>query len=421
MWLTDHAHRGQAGWLALSTLMVFALSSPGAENTLTVEQTLGAVLGGAGRGWQAFHAYRFGNKAANEVLWRVVDDINLRAFHVAAISQLGYTGDAADAKRLLTMVESLEGELTAAERDQLKACIVALGLMTGRSIPEADSALRRMCDPSYWIRSGIRWDPEEVIVKNPELRYEGACEAVLAYAAMGRKNARPMASAIFAETNPPPKRDGYVASRIGEKWLPNFVDTFEAAEHQPLMSDERERFLKFFEQMKHLLPKPDLASAGGQSATIRAAIKEAKEAYRDFVAAIQQGHDEKILATLLDDGRPIKPNSSQSARDRLVKDLAGQKEVFDALRLYKVEDRDVKVKIVTIYEMPRPPADDEPLSSGGEEITITWRLAGSGEVGSTDPRLSQQKGAFLTVASDGTLIVVMKRIQGKWYWNPFGW
>jgi hypothetical protein len=26
-----------------------------------------------------------------------------------------------------------------------------------------------------------------------------------------------------------------------------------------------------------------------------------------------------------------------------------------------------------------------------------------------------------TQAEDGSLIVYMKRIDGKWYWQPFGW
>ena len=52
------------------------------------------------------------------------------------------------------------------------------------------------------------------------------------------------------------------------------------------------------------------------------------------------------------------------------------------------------------------------------DVTIIYRLVGSQDV--VGALLRGKKGS-LTVAENGTLIVVMKKIGGKWYWNPFGW
>ena len=49
---------------------------------------------------------------------------------------------------------------------------------------------------------------------------------------------------------------------------------------------------------------------------------------------------------------------------------------------------------------------------------LTFQLKGSREV---EQELFQTHRGSHTVADDGTLIVMMKKIDGKWYWNPFGW
>ncbi|NQT51627.1 hypothetical protein HQ576_06245, partial [bacterium] len=71
------------------------------------------------------------------------------------------------------------------------------------------------------------------------------------------------------------------------------------------------------------------------------------------------------------------------------------------------------------YGLPTvPEAEGKLAASRAEEVTVTWRLSGSAEVGRV---LFPRPHDHLTIAQDGTLIVYMKKIDGRWYWNPFGW
>ena len=45
-------------------------------------------------------------------------------------------------------------------------------------------------------------------------------------------------------------------------------------------------------------------------------------------------------------------------------------------------------------------------------------MSDSQEIGNV---LFRRQRGSITVAKDGTLIVLMKKIDGQWYWNPFGW
>jgi hypothetical protein len=53
-----------------------------------------------------------------------------------------------------------------------------------------------------------------------------------------------------------------------------------------------------------------------------------------------------------------------------------------------------------------------------EVVGVSFKLRGTEEVGKL---LFPRQMGSLTVAKDGALIVVMKKVDGKWRWNPFGW
>ena len=70
-----------------------------------------------------------------------------------------------------------------------------------------------------------------------------------------------------------------------------------------------------------------------------------------------------------------------------------------------------------------PPGKGTPITKV-EQISVTFQLSDSAEVGRVLLRHRKAPHAerrSMTVAKDASLIVVMKKINGKWYWNPFGW
>ena len=103
----------------------------------------------------------------------------------------------------------------------------------------------------------------------------------------------------------------------------------------------------------------------------------------------------------------------------MIRDLQREQQVFESLTGVEPEPGDYKVSRDAFYEFPSIDEEGTPVGvSKKETVTVTFRLKGSAEVGRV---LFPRNRGSLTVARDGTLIVVMKKIDGKWYWNPFGW
>ena len=52
-------------------------------------------------------------------------------------------------------------------------------------------------------------------------------------------------------------------------------------------------------------------------------------------------------------------------------------------------------------------------------VVVSWKLKGTENLGKKI--LDDKLNYYPTLAEDDNLMVVMKKKDGKWYWNPFGW
>ena len=170
-------------------------------------------------------------------------------------------------------------------------------------------------------------------------------------------------------------------------------------------------------------PLPDTPPRPGvlndAEAVFKRIAKEARHEYEKLKSGVVQGDFEALVPNLLDNGRVVDQAEAKRLWAEFSRGLQHEQQVFESLADVKTVPSDYKVDRAVSYQFPS--LDKEGHAVGAtktEGITVSFRLDGSSEVGTV---LFRRLRGSATVAEDGTLIVVMKKIEGKWYWNPFGW
>ena len=136
-----------------------------------------------------------------------------------------------------------------------------------------------------------------------------------------------------------------------------------------------------------------------------AATKEAVAAFADIRQQIMTKPVTALAEVLLDNGRPMAAEKIARQVEEYTKDIGREKEVLVLLKEEMLVPTDVQVQRLK-------------AADGKEELVVTYRLKGTEAIGKEKfPRLPDEK----TVDKDGTLKVLLKKMDGKWRWNPFGW
>jgi len=150
-------------------------------------------------------------------------------------------------------------------------------------------------------------------------------------------------------------------------------------------------------------------------------LRDARDEFERTRSQVLKGDFAGLASRLLDNGRVVDPQKAEREKDEFRKALEHERQVFKALDEATTEPGDFRVAQETLYRFPSLDGEGRPEGVSKEEtVTVTFRLAGSGEVGRVHFPRRPGRGVT-TVAEDGTLIVVMKKLDGRWYWNPFGW
>jgi hypothetical protein len=132
-----------------------------------------------------------------------------------------------------------------------------------------------------------------------------------------------------------------------------------------------------------------------------ALAKEATAAYREIAAKVAAGDIAGAMERVLDNGELLKPTAN---RAEATKDLEKEQTFLTSEAVKGAKAGESKVQRREV--------------NGKEVITVTWRLEGTAEYAKS---VLPRGGRTPTLAEDGTLVVYMKKIEGKWMWNPFGW
>lgn len=139
--------------------------------------------------------------------------------------------------------------------------------------------------------------------------------------------------------------------------------------------------------------------------------REATETFYDFfVTRVNEGDIEALKGRILDDGKPHAPLMVRNYWSDTAQELertqrpilealkkAGAKPDFDQFAAGTAEDGSFIVKI--------------PIPGTSSIVLERWNEA---------ERREQLDGTF-TISPTYDLVLVMRKIDGVWYWNPFGW
>jgi len=137
----------------------------------------------------------------------------------------------------------------------------------------------------------------------------------------------------------------------------------------------------------------------------RQLANDARKQFDAIRARIEEGEFETIRERLLEDGRVMDAERMRMGIPEFIKDLRFEQRVLESLGDKQLVFLDAK----WIQEgTPRQDGD----------VEVRFKVAESAKI---SEHLFRNRGSRLTVAADGSLVVLMKRSKGKWYWNPFGW
>ena len=393
-----------------------AQRAPVQGQPLTVEQTLGAVFirYEEGAPWNLFAN---ANRDAKPALYRILANPGSAEHHPNAWRILGYIGDTADAEKMeQAVLERYSGVLTAREAGAVQAIFAGLGLMCRRDVQQAGDIIDRMCDVDYWRNVEFRWRPERSGVA-PGFEYECISNVLNGYRLSRKADLKDKVASVVSKIGDPERRR-YMEWRIDPARLTEAAEATWQAEKQPVSAGLRKAAVAVYRKQASIVAEEGELSEVEQ-AFIRETTREADDEFEKMKSAVIKGDYDALLNHLLDDGRIIDEKRLKRSWPEYEKDLARERQLFNLLADSEPSLRDYKVEKVSSYEFPSLDEEGAPVGATKvEPVSVSWRLEGSGEVGNVFFR--RQKGS-LTVARDGSLIVVMKKIDGRWYWNPFGW
>lgn len=416
---------------------------------LTPQQTVGAVympLGPeTGPHW---NLYKRSNPEAEDALYRILEKDNLNELHPATIRILGFIGDKDDADYLEALIlNKYKGFLTPYMNESARAIFESLGIMKGRGVDNAERILNRMMNPDYWRGAEFRWFTDDIKAK-PGFVYESISRALHGYAMSRPNDLDVKVGGVLNEINNAELKK-YMEWRIDPDRLMKFSESALLYADQPLTTWQREKLNMFnIKKTNSGLPaeSPHVDRTNGlqgNDATTDASNEERKTGavkgqitssdeteevvdlaneaitqYKEIKAQISAGEFEEVAGRLLDNGEPLKDDKAGKSPE-LRQGMAMEQRIFKSLDQVQTTPADFEIERNIQYTFSS--FEEKGVSQDvrmHEVVTFMFELQGSAEA---ERKLFEKHHGSLTVANDGTLIVVMKKIDGKWYWNPFGW
>ena len=403
-----------------SALAAFA-TGPAADEVLTVDQTLGRVFIIPDENNYAL-VHR-ANPAARGAIRRVLEDPGLERYHATAWRMLGYLGDSEDVDRLERRLRSFTGVAAGSDLTQsLGGMFDAIGLMCGRDVGAAQALMDRMQRSDFWDEVAFRWYDPRVKTAVP-FAYDSIIRLMFGYSLARKPDLQNRVDRILASVGDRPFRNDVrwqlkvdqLQSRADE-WLFLTGDILPVADLAMFFNGDLEHPGP---ASPHRISQDSQARQGGERPKLGARPEpilgdertrlaaEAAGSYREIVDVLLRGTDGEVMGRLLDDGRPLSLRALGKRAEQRA-DLKRTREFVAKVRA--IEGRPGEPRVERLRE----------VYDGSEEVVIlvTYELEGTKAVGSEIHPGPKSVG---TVAADGNLVIYMKKINGKWYWNPFGW
>lgn len=163
-------------------------------------------------------------------------------------------------------------------------------------------------------------------------------------------------------------------------------------------------------------------------------VNEAMTAYAQITSMLIDGNYDPLEIPVLDNGKLIPLEKRQRTKDEMVKALDFEKRILRDVLKSKLNDYGdfrVKLEFEATLDNFAPAAngvrDKEGIGADGTKpVVVKGYETAAGTFIIRDAAKIYNKHASKKSGSDsidraGNLHVYMKRINGKWYWNPFGW
>ncbi|MEO8497010.1 MAG: hypothetical protein ABI614_18215 [Planctomycetota bacterium] len=380
---------------------------PAKITPLTVEETIGASF----LREPSFDVFCRANPEAVSSLRQILTDESQQLYHGNVACMLGYIGNAADALAIEKILESLTGELDGSQKIVVARLFDALALLARRQIPEAELALSKMMNCRYWEDRKLLWHSPLVKPEVPDadvfVRF-----AILAYAMSERLGLEEKRDFALAQI-PTNKRRNLMAIFTGPKHIAGAREDIKRAESFSVSEQSRSWLRNEYKvRFKGATPIEKVTVTRTTSPPVQLSEAPAgdtptfeSEARAEFMAIRQQflaEHYQDLVGRLLDNGKVL-------TQDKVTRVAAE----------YRTDLERTRRHLVQLGE-PSLVKESENLDSpdGPESAVLTVLFS----VKEGDAVYQEVKpSGSITLGPEGKLLVVMKRIGGKWYWNPFGW
>lgn len=402
---------------------------------LTKAETMGLLELGRGDHF-SLSVYRHANPEAREQLQTFFARHQSNIPMKNAVLALGYIGDEKAAETVATWIEGLTGELTHTrehdEQGALHSSCVSLGLMARRGVKAAERLLSKYSELDFWRKREIRWFPKGAATVQPG-EYDALCQVLLGRAIAGDKQLEAAATRII--TDAAARGDRIQAQRFEVEDLRT-----RARELLETENDEVESHLRAFLRGEHKtdtarkeLPRSSpLPHPPGQVADSSSSSNEPKHerrlvdidspegreieraatlAYERFEKAFLDGKFASVADHLMDDLKPLPKNPELLRSDKFTLGCRKVQQLCQALK--EAECKRVLAKDGIVTETHKT-AEGKLLS---ETVSVTF-VVQDGQTVVAQDLPDMVPGATL---NRNGLLILLRRIDGEWYWNPFGW
>jgi len=347
---------------------------------------------------------------------------------------LGYLGSVEDVQFFKdAALQNYHGVFGGSGKDRaLRALFQGLGLMARRGVKGADVLLKKMAEREYWQGADFQWHTDEVLEKKPELhRHDMTLRAVLTGLALAEseKELRDLTQAILDQIDDP-KRHEFVKWLIDPDKRADYARRVRGQEAKPLSAFILRRIQTGVWVSSRLPDEPppepspveEAPLSEEDAAILRGTLKEARAAFELIQSSILQGEYEAVFPRLLDNGKLIEARKLRvrAIGAELAEDLSQVVEILQVLEDRQPAWYEYEIERKATWEC-RSVAEGPLLGIRSDIIILRAKLSQTADLGKKVGRAGRNDPDAFTVAEDGNLIVLLKKIDDEWRWNPFGW
>lgn len=391
---------------------------------LSVRQTIAAACLRPDK--PPYAVFRAANPKARPALHSILNEESQTVFHSNCIWMLGFIGDEKDLSLLEAYLK--QASRRSLDKDGSNAVLTvpnAIALMARRGVKGSEDKLEQMLDRSYWEKMSFE-SFSKLPANVPSASWQLTSYSLYATTYVGAEYAQASYDKCISFESDPKVRE-FHAKRFPKEVLKDVAADLETkltgriseAQVSRLMSESIPDDITSLLDLEDSKTQADDQLPMGETPSKRDSkditpqeiaeyTKEAQEAFEHFRTALKKEEYEKIVDSLLNDSLFMNEENLKRYRQHMLEQaLPKVARGMDEAKIDDIKPADVAVRV-------------EEGAGGKKIIVVRWRLPGTADIGK---RLAGNKrGDPETIDPETSeLLVLLKKKDGKWYWNPFNW